>query len=390
MRRRGVLETLAGCCAAIVLVGACSSAGSAEQSTTSVAVTTSRPPPSPTTEPVPGFVERTAAFVDDLALRDEFSGVALIARDEEVVWDLAAGLTDREADVSNHMGTRFNLGSMNKMFTAVAIMQLEERGLLTRDGTIADYLPAYPNEEVAEQVTVEHLLTHTSGLGDVFTGQFEADPHRFRSNADYLPLFVGGSLRFAPGERFHYSNAGYVVLGLIIEELSGVGYHDYVRDSIFEPSGMLDTGNYEVEEEVADLAVGYTFLNIRGEPTGVLSPNTSMMPGRGFAAGGGYSTAEDLLRFRNALLDGRLLAPESIDLLITGKVDVRDGARYAYGFFDQIDDGQRVVGHTGGAPGVCSFLNIYPGTGYTVVVLSNSDDDCLSVLLHLRDSPPSG
>jgi CubicO group peptidase (beta-lactamase class C family) len=336
-----------------------------------------------------GFVERTAAFVDDLALRGQFSGVALIGHGDDVVWELATGAADRVENLPIHMGTKFNLGSMSKMFTAVAVLQLMERDLLTLDGTIAEYFPGYPNEEVAGQVTVEHLLTHTSGLGDVFTEQFEVDPHRFRTTADYLPLFVDDPLMFVPGERFLYSNAGYVVLGLIIEELSGLGYRDYVRNSIFEPSGMFDTGNYDVEDEVADLAVGYTFLNIRGEPTGVLGPNTSMMPGRGFAAGGGYATAEDLLRFRNALLDGRLLAPESIDLLITGKVDVRDGARYAYGFFDQIDDGQRVVGHTGGAPGVCSFLNIYPETGYTVVVLSNSDDDCLPVLLHMRDHPPS-
>jgi len=332
-------------------------------------------------------VDAAVAFIEDLASRGELSGSALIARGDEPVWQLASGMADRDRDLPNLTDTRFNLGSMNKMFTAVAILQLMERGRLAVDDTISARLPDYPNPEVARAVTIHQLLTHTSGLGDAFTTRFEQDPHAFRSNADYLPLFAGEPLLFDPGTEWSYSNAGYVVLGLIIERVSGQTYEDYVREHVFEPAGMLDTGAFDVEAEVPRGAIGYTTQDIRGNETGVLAANTPLMPGRGFAAGGDYSTTGDMLRFRNALLAHRLLSPASTDLLITGKVDVADHVRYGYGFMDRDDAGRRVVGHTGGAPGVCSFLSIYVDTGYTVVVLSNSDAGCVAVLQDLRAHP---
>jgi D-alanyl-D-alanine carboxypeptidase len=383
--------------------GGCSSAASPPPSSASSTTTTVGSPdttrtlpsstavePSTTTSTIPPpatGVAPVAAYVTDLIHTDRFSGVVLIADGDQVVFEAAGGLADREAEVANSMDTRFNLGSMNKMFTAVAVLQLMEAGLLTLESTVAEYLPDYPNREVAEQVNVEQLLTHTSGLGDVFTEEFNADPHSYRATEDYLPLFADEPLQFTPGERFAYSNAGYVVLGLIIERLSGLSYADYVAAEVFEPAGMLSTGMLDVEEAAANLAVGYTTQDIWGNETGVLQANTSMMPGRGFAAGGGYATAGDLLRFRNALVAHRLLSSASVDLLLTGRVEVRERIWYAFGFFDRVQSGQRVVGHTGGAPGVCAFLDMYPESGYTVVVLSNADHDCSSVMEYLADHP---
>ncbi len=344
-------------------------------------------PASPTSDPAGAGIDGVVALVEDLISRDEFSGVALIALDDRVAWEAAAGQANRESATPNRMTTRLNLGSMNKMFTAVAVMQLVEQGRLALDDTIARHLPDYPNAEVAGSVTIHQLLTHTSGLGDVFTAAFNANPHAYRSNADYLPLFVGEPLLFAPGSSWSYSNAGFVVLGLIIEEVSGKTYDTYVREHIFEPSGMLGTGAYDVEDEAPDLAIGYTTLDSEGQETGVLAAHTALMPGRGFAAGGGYSTAGDLLRFRTALLSHALLDRASTELLLEGKVDVAEGVRYAYGFMDRMDAGVRAVGHTGGAPGICSFLWIYPDTGYTIIVLSNSDSGCVPVLRYLRDNP---
>jgi len=351
-----------------------------------LSTTTTGPTTTSTTGPAAG-VAGVAALVGNLIETDQFSGVVLIADGDRVVWEAAGGLADRDAGVANSMDTRFNLGSLNKMFTAVAVLQLMEEDLLTLEGTVVEYLPDYPNREVAEQVTVEQLLTHTSGLGDVFTEEFNADPHTYRATEDYLPLFADEPLQFTPGERFAYSNAGYVVLGLIIERLSGLSYADYVATEIFEPAGMLSAGMFDVEEEAADMAVGYTTQDIRGYETGVLQANTSMMPGRGFAAGGGYATAGDLLRFRNALVAHRLLSSASVDLLLTGRVEVREHVRYAFGFLDRIQAGQRVVGHTGGAPGIRAFFNVYLESGYTVVVLSNSDNDCAVVMEYLADHP---
>jgi len=185
--------------------------------TTSPTTTSSTVAPPTTTEPAADPVGGLAAVLDGLAAREEFSGVALIGNGSDVVFEFAGGLADRDANVPIDMDTKFNLGSMNKMFTAVAIMQLVERGSLELDGTVADYLPDYPNPDVAAEITIDQLLTHTSGLGDAFTPEFEADPNAFRDDEDYLPFFADDPLQFAPGEAFFYSNAGYVVLGLIIE-----------------------------------------------------------------------------------------------------------------------------------------------------------------------------
>jgi D-alanyl-D-alanine carboxypeptidase len=342
--------------------------------------------PSPTGQSSNGISE-VVAVVEELATQDQFSGAVLIARGSEVVWEYANGLADREADIPNRVDTKFNLGSMNKMFTAVAILQLMEQNKLSLDDNIAKHIPDYPNTKVANQVTIHQLLTHTSGLGDVFTDVFGADPNQFRSNEDYLPLFVNEPLQFIPGQEFFYSNAGYVVLGLMIEALSGQSYDDYVRLNIFEPSGMVNTDSYNIEDDIPNLAIGYTTFDFYGNETGVLARNAALMPGKGFAAGGGYSTVEDLFMFHDALFGYQLLSPASTDLLITGKVEVRENTRYAYGFFDKVEAGYRMVGHTGGAPGVCSFLSMYLDTGYTVVVLSNSDRDCAAVLTFLRNNP---
>lgn len=335
----------------------------------------------------PSGTDEIAAFINEMGIQGQFSGVVLLAMDDTVIWEYVNGLADRELNIPNRMGTKFNLGSMNKMFTAVAILQLMEQGKLALNDKIVQHIPDYPNAEVGNQVTIHQLLTYTSGLGDTFTEQFEANPNQYRSNEDYLPLFVHEPLQFAPGSQFSYSNAGYVVLGLIIEKVSGRSYDDYISQSVYKPSGMVDTGAYSIEDKIPNLAIGYTTQDIRGNETGVLRRNTSMMPGKGFAAGGGYSTAEDLFNFHNALFNYKLVRPASIDLLITGKVKIDEYSQYAYGFFDKIENGQRMVGHGGGAPGVCSFFNMYPETGYTIIVLSNSDNDCRLVLNFLRDNP---
>ena len=343
-------------------------------------------PPSQTATSSTGMAE-LVAFVEGLAAQDAFSGSILVAREAEVLWEYAHGLADREENVPNQVDTLYNLGSMNKMFTATAILQLVEQGKLSLDEPIASYLPEYPNAEVASQVTIHQLLTHTSGLGDVFTEAFSADPNYYRTIDAYLPLFVDEPLLFTPGQEFSYSNAGYVVLGMLIEKVSGQSYDDYVRLNIFEPSGMTDTQAYDIEEDIPNMATGYTTVDFFGNETGILSDNTALLPGRGFPAGGGYSTVADLFGFRNALLGYRLLTQASIELLLAGKVEVRENVQYGYGFFDRVEAGGRMVGHTGGAPGVCSFLSMYLDSGYTVVVLSNADLDCAAVLTFLRDNP---
>jgi CubicO group peptidase (beta-lactamase class C family) len=327
-----------------------------------------------------------ATMLDELAARDGFSGAVLVARDGEPLLEEAYGLASREYDVANQIDTKFNLGSMNKMFTAVAILQLVQQGELAVDDTIIDHVPGYPNQEVADQVTIHHLLTHTSGLGDFFTGEYTmASKSRFRALEDYLPLFVDRPLRFQPGDQRSYSNAGYVVLGLIIEEVAGQSYFDYVRENIYQPCGMANTDAYEADKVVPNLATGYS-RSIAAD--GSLSKNLYFHPARGSSAGGGYSTVGDLLKFSHCLVKHELLSPELTDLLLEGKVDspgLDEDSQYGYGFRVLTVNGQRIVGHGGGAPGVCSNLDIFLDLGYTVVVLSNSDHDCHYVREEIRE-----
>lgn len=317
------------------------------------------------------------AGIQELAAQGRFSGALLVAQDGEPILKQAYGQADRALDLPNQVDTKFNLGSMDKMFTAVAIMQLVEQGRLALDDVIAEHLPDYPNQEVAKVVTIHHLLTHTSGLGDYSeSDRYKAVQDQIRSLEDYLPLFVDTPLEFEPGEQFRYSNSGFIVLGLIIEEVTGQSYYDHVRLNIFEPSGMTDTGAFELDAGTPNLAWGYTRFDAESNAMDAIRNNSSWMPMRGGSAGGGFSTVEDLLRFGNALLGHRLLSPASTELLLAGKVRMGEHAQYGYGFIDRMVGNQRAVGHGGGAPGVCSLMNIYLDLGYTTVVLTNSDEDC--------------
>jgi len=380
-----VALSLAGCGAPAASptpsVGVPTTAARTATPTARPAVATATPVPSPAADPL---IEAIA----DLAATDQFAGAVLIAKDGAPVHVVAHGLARRSPDVPNQTDTKYNLGSMDKMFTAVAILQLVERGRLSLDGRISDYWPDYPNQEVAGKVTIHHLLVHTSGMGDCFEGDFFTTPKdQLRTLEGYLPLFVDDPLQFEPGTQFAYSNEGYIVLGSIIEKVTGQSYWDYVRENIYRPSGMSQTAAYELDAEVPNRAIGYTTQDAQGNETGTLADNTPLMPIKGTSAGGGYSTVEDLLNFSNALLGYRLLGPESTELLLAGKVEVREGSRYAYGFFDRTIGGQRVVGHGGGAPGVCTFMYVFLDSGYTVIVLSNTDQGCFPVLEFLQEHP---
>lgn len=333
-------------------------------------------------------VDQLINTITDLGTTEQFAGAVLIAKDGTPVFISAYGLVSRSPDMPNQIDTKFNLGSMDKMFTAIAILQLFEQGRLSLDGRIGDYWPDYPNQEVARKVTIHQLLVHTSGLGDCFEGDFFTTPKdQLRTLEGYLPLFVDDPLRFEPGTQFAYSNEGYIVLGVIIEQVSGQSYWNFVKENIFQPSGMSDTHAYELDAEVLNRAIGYTTQDAQGNETGALADNTPLMPIKGTSAGGGYSTVEDLLNFSNALLGYRLLSPESTELLLAGKVEIREDYKYAYGFFDRVISGQRVVGHGGGAPGVCTSMEMYLDSGYTIIVLSNSDQGCFPILEFLREHP---
>jgi D-alanyl-D-alanine carboxypeptidase len=309
------------------------------------------------------------AEVEKAATADRFSGTVLIAKDGKPVFTAARGLLDREKKIPNKLDTRFRIGSMNKMFTAVSVLQLVQAGKIKLTDPLGKYLTDYPNKDVASKVTIHHLLTHSGGTGDFFGPQFDAHRLELRTLQDYVKLYGQRGLEFEPGSRWAYSNYGFLLLGVLIEKVSGQNYYDYVLEHVYTPAGMTSTASLSEDQAVPDRSVGYTKFG--GGDT--WKPNTDTLPWRGTSAGGGYSTVEDLLRFANALQNHKLLDAQHTELLTTGKMDTPIGGKYAYGFGDQISGGVRCFGHGGGAPGMNGDLRICPQSGYVIAVLSNLD-----------------
>ena len=316
-----------------------------------------------------------AALTDHAAERaraDEFAGAVLVTRHGKVLLQDAWGRADRKAGVANTPATRFRIGSMNKMFTAVATLQLVEAGKLELDDPIGAHLPDYPNKEVAAKVTVRHLLTHTGGTGDIFGPEFEEHRPQLREHHDYLKLYGRRGLTQEPGAGFEYSNYGFVLLGALIEQVTGGSYDDYVGDHVFRRAGMRSTGALPESVDVPDRAVGY----LRASPGSDWAPNTDTLPWRGTAAGGGYSTVGDLLRFAQALDSGRLISEATL-----AEATRPHQQQYGYGFEVQGQGRLRSYGHGGGAPGMNGELRIFPELGYVVISLSNLDPPAASKLV---------
>lgn len=313
------------------------------------------------------LVAATAALINRLAQADEFSGVVLLAKNGTPMLQKASGLANKACEAPNRIDTKFNLGSINKIFTKIAICQLAEQGKLSFDEAIGKHLPDYPNPQAAEKVTILHLLNMSSGLGDFFNERFANLPKdRLRTIKDYLPLFASDPLAFEPGTRRQYSNGGYIVLGAIIEAVSGEDYFDYVRAHIFKPAGMENTDSYEADAMVPNLATGYT---LRAGGSGERRSNVYTKPARGSSAGGGYSTAEDLLKFTLALQNLKLLGAEYTQWLLAGNDSAPPaGAQKSTAL---ISAGN--LGIAGGAPGINAILDMDVASGYTFIVLSNYD-----------------
>jgi D-alanyl-D-alanine carboxypeptidase len=334
------------------------------------------PVPRPAELPGPSRLSFDQAVQDldtqatELSAQDKFSGDVLIARSGKIVFQKAYGLADREKHIPNTLDTRFRIGSMNKMFTATAILQLAGEGKLDLAAPLGRYLPDYPNKDVATKVTIRHLLTHTGGTGDIFTPEYEKHRLETRELADYIKLFGSRAPEFEPGSSWAYSNYGFVLLGVVIEKVSGMSYYDYVRTRIFLPAGMHDTGSLPESEAVPNRSVGYM------RKSGSWASNADTLPWRASSAGGGYSTVGDLFRFAEALSSGKLIKPELFAQMTSKQAHpAQMPATESYGFGMEVSEkpqGKR-FGHGGGAPGMNGELHVYPRTNTIVVVLANLD-----------------
>ncbi len=325
----------------------------------------------------PAIVEEVERHVNLAIQGGRFSGVVLIAKGDKVLLKTAYGLANVAANIPNNTDTKFNLGSMNKMFTSVAIAQLVQAGKLSYTDTLANVLPDYPNQEAARKITIRQLLTHTAGLGDFFRPEFFQNRDKYKSLSSYLSLFANDRLLFEPGSGWSYSNAGFIVLGVVVEKVSGENYFDYVKKHIFQPAGMINSDFYERDAAVPNMAVGYTYDDTT-DPLHISQRllNTPFLPAKGSSAGGGYSTADDLLRFSRALLGYKLLSEALTDTITSGKVQSPRGPDLQYGYgFNVVTSfsGSHIIGHGGGSRGINGTLSMIPENGYTVVVLANYD-----------------
>ncbi|MFP5285761.1 MAG: serine hydrolase domain-containing protein, partial [Thermoanaerobaculia bacterium] len=338
-----------------------------------ILTSSAQPVPRPADLAIPRMTEAEAlaalsARAEELAKYDKFSGAVLVARNGKVLLQKAWGRANRETGAPNTTDTQFRLGSMNKMFTAIATLQLVEAGKIALNDPIGKHLTDYPNKDVASKVTVRHLLTHTGGTGDIFGPEFAKNRLTLREHGDYVKLYGSRGLTHEPGAEQRYSNYGFVLLGAIIEKVSGMSYYDYVRTKIFQPAGMTSTDSLPETESVANRAVGYM------KDGAAWAPNTETLPWRGTSAGGGYSTVGDLFRFASALESGKLISKKMLAEATREQVE-----GYGYGFGVQ-GEPLRAYGHGGGAPGMNGDLRVYPELGYVLVSLSNLDPPAASRL----------
>jgi CubicO group peptidase (beta-lactamase class C family) len=308
-------------------------------------------------------VSRMDQAVQSYVADKRFMGSVLVARGGEVLLSKGYGSANLEWNIPNAPTTKFRLGSITKQFTAASILLLEQRGKLKTDDPVKKFMPDAP--AAWDKITVFHLLTHTSGIPS-FTGFPDyASQEPFATTPEKLVArFRDKPLDFQPGEKWSYSNSGYVLLGYLLEKVSGESYEKFVQENIFGPLGMKDSGYDSNSAIIPRRATGYARVKDQTENAGFIHMSIP------FSAGALYSTTEDLLRWEQGLFGGKLLSAASLAKMTTPfKED------YACGVGVRTVSGHKVIDHGGGIEGFNTFLAYYPEDKLTVVALSNLNGD---------------
>lgn len=292
-----------------------------------------------------------AQNIDSIARENDFHGLVYAYQNDQVIEAKVYGLADREKQIPIRLSTAFNLASCYKLFTQIAITQLLQKGLLNLDDPVKKYIPELQMEH-AEEISIHDLLTMRSGLGHYWDHpKYSNEPGAYVRQADYLPLISDQVLSFEPGSQRQYSNSGYELLGLVVARITGMDYHQYLERNIFKAADMKRSGAFLLDDLPEDTALGYTRQNEEWVS------NRSSQPYKGSAAGGGYSTAEDLKNLGLALFSHQLLDPKHTALL-----------------FNNFEEQPRsTIGIAGGSPGINSVLIFDEAEELILVVLSNLD-----------------
>jgi D-alanyl-D-alanine carboxypeptidase len=335
-----------------------------------LAACTAQPAPGPAPESTGVEAGGMPGYLNGLVETRQFRGAVEVRRGDEVLLSQGFGQADVARDVPSNPDTRFRIGSLTKQFTALAVLMLREDGELQVGDLVCTHLRDCPPAWRA--ITIEHLLTHTAGLWD-YNDMTEAEAQRYVAEfgdrptpAQLIQTFAHRPLTFTPGTKWKYNNCGYDLLGLLVEQLSGRTYGEFLADRIFEPLRMSDTA-YQPDQRPNDHdAIGYRDWN---------TPADTLPDAVHFASGGMYSTAPDLTRWNQFLLTGSpaIVPPGTLAQLLEPRVDTGKGSRYGYGIETRVIRDATVHFHGGMVDGFRSHSEIHPGTKLSIVVLSNLD-----------------
>jgi len=311
-----------------------------------------------------------ASFLDTLK-PEIFSGIILVGKNDSIIQERTYGYSNIENKTKIDKNTKFHIASITKSFTAVGILKLYEQGKVELNKPIGNYLESYPNQKVLDSVTIHQLLTHTAGTKAIYGKEYQnSNKNRYRELKDYLPLFANDTLNFIPGSKYEYNGGGFVLLGLIIQNVTGENYYDYLKKNIFNPIDMNHTKALEIDGINYNTADGYS-IYLREDKS--LAKNDYLIS-KASGASGYYSTAEDLFKFSKALKEFKLLNKETAQLMLEPKVK---GYNTHLGYGIDIDQRyeETIIGHSGGWYGIrCEWMD-FRDSNYTVIILSNFDND---------------
>jgi len=309
-------------------------------------------------------VNQIQEYLDTQKKQDCFSGCVLIAKDGKPLFTTSAGFASKRFNALNNVDTKFNLGSINKSFTAVAILQLVESGKINIDDPIIKYLDIFP-AEIASKVKIRHLLMMNSGWGDYWNNPYYLQhQNELRGVSEYMQFIKDIPLDFEPGTQNQHSNTGFEVAGAIIEKVSGMDYFEYIRKRIYQPASMLNSDSFDRDSDIPNLATGYTKMHsLDSLKTNWFWNNTYILSPRGTPSGGGYSTVGDMLKYDNAFRSGKLVGKAYIDFMSNGM----------QGNIGDVYVPQKTLRSAGAAPGISAFYARDNKTGYTIIILCNID-----------------
>ncbi|MCA1062596.1 serine hydrolase domain-containing protein [Rossellomorea sp. AcN35-11] len=319
-------------------------------------------------------------MIHNHAEHNRFSGSVVIKEKESVLVNSSYGLADRSNRRPNLIDTRFGIASGCKLFTAVAICQLVEKQWISFHTSMKECLP-YSFPHFDDSITIHHLLTHTSGIPDYFDEEVMDDfeelwkqtpMYLMTRGEDFLPFFQNEHMKFLPGERFHYNNAGYILLGLIIEKLSGLTVQEYIERHIFRTGMMNASGYFRLDRLPENTAYGYI-----DEPDHAWRTNFYSIPIQGGADGGAYVTGPDMVQFWEAFKSNKLLSEENTRRMTSPHVKVREGVYYGYGMWLNPPNKHHVMGYD---PGVSFHAAHYPERDIKVAVLSNKSSGAFDLI----------